>query len=89
MIRFNLNVIIAQHEQDTGRRWSYTALAEATGLNKNTIGAIATNKSRRVDLDTLNALCNFFGCEPGALFEYIPPSQEESHTPADAGTSDN
>jgi len=22
MIRFNLNVIIAQHEQDTGRRWS-------------------------------------------------------------------
>lgn len=77
MIRFNLNVIIARHEQDTGRRWSFTALSKATGLNKNSINSIARNKSRRVDLNTLNALCNFFGCEPGDLFEYIPDSQSD------------
>ena len=44
MIEFNLKVIIARHEQDTG---SFTALGEGTGLNKNTINSIAANKSRR------------------------------------------
>jgi DNA-binding Xre family transcriptional regulator len=28
------------------------------------------NKVTRVDLKTLNGLCNFFGIEPGELFVY-------------------
>jgi hypothetical protein len=29
-------------------------------------------KVTRVDLKTLNGLCNFFGIQPGGLFEYTP-----------------
>jgi len=67
MIRFNLKVLIAQYEVETGQRLSYRELSRLTGINKNSLNAIATNRARRLDLDTLEALCHFFNCEPGEL----------------------
>ncbi len=50
-------------------------LAEETGLALSTITGLTANRARRVDYDTLNALCNYLECTPGELFEYVADQQ--------------
>ena len=77
MIKFNLKVLIAQYEVRTGERLSYRELSRLTGINKNSINAIAANQARRLDLDTLERLCDFFECEPGDLIVKIDSVRSE------------
>jgi putative transcriptional regulator len=77
MIKFNLGVLMAQHRQRTGQRLSYRLLSAATGVNKNSLNSIVANKSKRVDLSTLNALCDFFDCDVSALLIRIPETEDK------------
>ena len=43
-------------------------LAEDTKLSPTTINQLYRNKFTRVDVDTVDAICNYFGCEVGDLF---------------------
>jgi putative transcriptional regulator len=47
-------------------------LARETGLNRNTITRLYHETATRVDLDTIETLCEFFDCGVGELFEYVP-----------------
>ena len=49
------------------------------GFNPNIVDKILSgplNKSRRVDTETINRLCEVFGCQPGELMEYIPDEDQ-------------
>ena len=49
------------------------------GFNPNIVDKILSgplNKSRRVDTETINRLCEVFGCQPGDLMEYIPDEDQ-------------
>lgn len=47
-------------------------LARETGLNRNTITRLYHETATRIDLDTIETLCEFFECEVGDLFEFVP-----------------
>lgn len=58
-------------------RWSARKIAEATGLAYNTVWGIWANKSRRADLDTLDAISKLLKIEPGQLMERVKELSEE------------
>jgi putative transcriptional regulator len=47
-------------------------LARETNLDRRTLTNIWDEKNKRIDYDTLNKLCDYFGCNVGDLLEYIP-----------------
>lgn len=48
-------------------RWSARKLAAASGLAYTTVQGIWSNKSRRADLDTLDAIARVLKVQPGDL----------------------
>ena len=55
-------------------RWNSKKLAEATGLAYPTVWGIWTNRSKRADLETLDALAGALKIEPGEL---IGPGEQQ------------
>jgi putative transcriptional regulator len=49
-----------------------TELQTRTGLAYSTVNDLFNNKPRRVELDTLDVLCQVLGCTCGDLLEYLP-----------------
>lgn len=51
---------------------------EKTGLNRNTISNLYHEKVSRIDFETMEKLCQLFGCQPGPgeLFEYVPDKEK-------------
>lgn len=59
-----------------------TALSQATGLTTAAIRGLCENTTKRYDVDTLAALCDFFGCDMNTLFELIPRhGKDDSSSP--------
>jgi putative transcriptional regulator len=67
MIRFRLHKVAVN--QDITK---IKDVAEKAGLSALTVSDMWNNVSLRVDLRTMNALCNALNCTPGDLFEYTP-----------------
>jgi putative transcriptional regulator len=72
MINFRLHIVMAER-----KILKIKHLAEKTGLDANTIAGIYHNKYKRIDLNTLNRLCQVLKCNPADLFEYKPDSVSE------------
>ena len=51
---------------------SQSELARQSGVSIVTINAIANNRTRQVQLDTLDAIAGVLGVEPGELLEREP-----------------
>lgn len=48
------------------------------GFNPNVVDKVLSgklDKSKRVDTETINRLCEFFDCQPGDIMEYIPDNE--------------
>lgn len=54
------------------RQWSQAQLAEKVGVRQATISGLETGRTRRVDLDTIDALARALGVQPGELLERVP-----------------
>ena len=50
-------------------------LAEKAGVRQATISQLETGKTRRIDLDILDRLCEVLGVEPGELLARDPPKK--------------
>jgi putative transcriptional regulator len=66
MIRFRINDVLDR------RDWTAYRLALESGLNHSVIWKIQSGKARRVDVNTLNRLCEVLQCTVGELIEYVP-----------------
>lgn len=66
MIKFRLHKVAADRDIT-----KIGVMAERSGLNPKTISALWNNNTLRVDLSTLNALCEALNCTPGDLLEYV------------------
>jgi len=42
-----------------------------TGINRGTLARLYQETAERVDLDVIDKLCTYFGCEAGDLLEHI------------------
>lgn len=52
-------------------------LAKETRLSPTTISQLYQNKFKRVDVDTVDTLCDYFNCDIGDLFVRREVEQEE------------
>lgn len=46
-------------------------VVDLTKISRNTISSLAANATKRIDYDTLDALCRGLSLMPGDLIEYI------------------
>lgn len=66
MIKCHLSSLLGQ------RRLKISEVARATGLNRNTVTLLYKEEATRVELATLESLCEYLECSISDLIEYIP-----------------
>lgn len=54
------------------RRMSIKELQRQTGLSYDTLHKLYSDKSGRIDFDTLDKICRALGVQPGDILEYAP-----------------
>ncbi len=64
-------ILLAEKRVKERRNISLVEVAEATGISRKTLYAWENNTVTRFDVPVINALCEYFGIEPGALFQYV------------------
>jgi putative transcriptional regulator len=67
VVKFRLHKIAADRDIT-----KIGVMAERAGLNFKTVSGLWNNNVLRIDLSTLNALCEALHCTPGDLLEYVP-----------------
>ena len=65
-IKWRLAVVMADREID------YKQLAELTGMHPGTISKLKNNLPDRLEMTTLEKLCQALKCQPGELLRHIP-----------------
>lgn len=65
MIRCHLARIMGEHKM------RISDVARETGLSRATVTLLYKETAQRVELDTVDRLCELFNCEIKDLFEYI------------------
>lgn len=80
-INHNLFTLKRQLEIAKRHEYSWMQIAEATKVHPNTLHNIATNKTRRVDLDIVEKLLAFFAAEgmPVTINDLFTTTQEPAH----------
>lgn len=51
------------------QRKSIQKVSDETGLSRSTLSALYNNKVTRIDLNTLDKLCECLECDPGDIIE--------------------
>ncbi len=70
--RFRLRALLAAHDPPM----SQSEIARRSGVSLVTVNAIANNRTTRVDLETLDALCRVLKVDPGELLERVPDKRK-------------
>ena len=66
MIKNRLSIILGE------QRMRISELSRLTGISQNALNKIYHNKTKGVDFDTLNKICNVLGKNSQEIFEFIP-----------------
>ncbi|MDH5302424.1 MAG: helix-turn-helix transcriptional regulator [Gammaproteobacteria bacterium] len=56
------------------RKLKISDVARDTGINRGTITRLYHETAVRIELDAMDTLCRYLGCEVSDLFEYREPS---------------
>jgi len=72
MVQCRLSVLMGQ------KRVKIIDVARATGISRNMISALYYDQAKRVDIDAMDRLCDYFECSVGDLFEHIPGRNAEN-----------
>lgn len=62
-VKFQLHQLIASKSSRDGKRVTYRAISDATGINQNSIAAMIYNRQQQIALSTIARLCSFFDCD--------------------------
>lgn len=77
MIRFKLGEMIEKKQFAEGRRVTINEVATATGLNRMTLSKILNQKGYGTGTETIDKLCQYFGCQVEDLMVYVDSSESE------------
>ena len=61
----------AKSRQDR-RRITYDDIYFQTKISKTALTRLANDREKRVALNIIDRLCDYFDCQPGDLFIYVP-----------------
>jgi putative transcriptional regulator len=62
MIKCRLSILMGE------RKLRVADVARETGLPRSTVTSLYKETAERIDLDTIDVLCEFFDCDVGDLF---------------------
>lgn len=71
MIESKLSVLMGE------KRLKVIDLARELGIKRNAIDLLYKDESKRVDLDLLDALCEYFDCTPNDILKYSKDKDKE------------
>ncbi len=71
MIRFRLAELIADAQFKTGRRITIKEISESTGINRMTLSRMTNVRGYSTSTDTIDKLCEFFGCDVSDVAQYV------------------
>ena len=77
MIRILLIKLLDEKSFNEKRRITLSEVSEQTGISRATLTRIANVPGNVTNTDTINALCKYFGCQPGELLRYIEDEQKK------------
>ncbi|MEO8606242.1 MAG: helix-turn-helix transcriptional regulator [Chloroflexota bacterium] len=66
-LRNKFIILLAYKEQQEGRRIPNKEIAEAVGVNEHTVARWVKNDVNMINVQVLEAFCNYFGCDVGDL----------------------
>lgn len=66
MIKNRLSIILGE------RRMRVSELSKLTGISQNALNKIYHNKTKGIDFDTLNKLCNALEINSQEIFKFTP-----------------
>ena len=71
--------LLASRRIKEKRNIPLTEVEKKTGISYPTLLAWANNTVKRFDVETINRMCQYFGVQPGDLFEYVedPPDSKK------------
>lgn len=69
MIRIHLSRLMGEKKE------KLADVIRATGLARNTVAGLYNETTARLDLDTLNAICQHYECGIGELLEHVPDAK--------------
>ena len=83
VMEFNLFTLRRKLEIEKWREYTWEEVARSAGVHPNTVYNLAANRSKRVDVETLGKLDNYFIGEgldigPGDLFVFKPAEPAQS-----------
>jgi len=65
MIKCHLSKLMGE------KKLKASEVARITGLHRNTVTLLYKETATRVDLETIEKLCELFNCQVSDLFEYV------------------
>ena len=65
-------VLLAEKRIKERRNISLQEVSKKTGVSRRALYAWENNRVNRFDVPVIDALCEYFGINPGELFHYIP-----------------
>ena len=71
MIKNKLSEILGRN------RMFQTELSRLSGISYSTIKKLYQDKSKAIEFETLNRLCNALNCTPNDILEYIPDRKDK------------
>ncbi len=51
------------------KRYTIQDVHDSTGLSRNTVSKLYSDKATRIDYETIEKLCKLFDCTPNELFD--------------------
>lgn len=70
-INNRFGILLAEKQKQERRNIPLAEVAEVTGISRRALYAWDNNEVHRFDDVIISALCQYFGIQPGELFEYI------------------
>jgi len=78
MIRSRLGILLAEKANQEGRKIPYRIVTAETGISNGALVRLNDGGHvARIDGDTLQRLCIYFGCTVGDILEYVADSAPE------------
>jgi DNA-binding Xre family transcriptional regulator len=76
MVRSRLKILIAERNLERIKAnqpvLTIRQIAQDARLAPSTVNGLTSMRANRIDFDTLNALCAYFGVQPGDILVYTP-----------------
>lgn len=78
-INNRFGILLAEKRVHEKRNIPLSEVSDVTGIPYKTLYGWQSNSVTRFDVHVMNAICKYFGVDPGKLFEYVPDDDKPNN----------